>query len=73
MDVILRMRKVTERTGLAKSTIYQKIAENEFPPQIRLSPKAVGWLERDIQNWIEAQISKSSNDNFSKEKTKQEK
>jgi prophage regulatory protein len=63
MYVILRLRKVTETTGLAKSTIYKKITLNEFPKQISLGAKSVGWLESDIQKWIEQQIEKTANDN----------
>ena len=63
MYVILRLKRVTETTGLAKSTIYKKITLNEFPKQISLGAKSVGWLESDIQKWIEEQIAKSANDN----------
>lgn len=63
MHTILRLKKVTEKTGLAKSTIYKKIAEKEFPSQISLGGKAVGWLKSDIDTWIEKQIMKSNNDN----------
>ena len=73
MYTILRIMKVSTKTGLAKSTIYKRISEDEFPKPISLGPKAVGWLSSDIDKWIEQQISKSTNDNFPKEKTKQEK
>lgn len=63
MYTILRLKKVTEKTGLAKSTIYKKITEKEFPQQISLGGKAVGWLKSDIDRWIESQIFKSLNDN----------
>ena len=60
---ILRLPKVTEKTGLAKSTIYKKIAAREFPVPISLGAKAVGWLQSDVDKWIEGQIAKSANDN----------
>ncbi len=63
MHTILRLKKVKERTGLAKSTIYKKMALKEFPRSIPLSAKAVGWLESDIQKWIEEKIVISANDN----------
>jgi prophage regulatory protein len=58
-DRIMRLPEVKKDTGLARSTIYKKIAEKTFPSQIPLGTKAVGWLERDIQNWIQARISQS--------------
>ena len=36
-DRIIRLRTVLARTGLSRSTIYRKIAEGTFPPQIRIS------------------------------------
>lgn len=63
MHKILRLKAVIETTGLAKSTIYKKIAESEFPSQISLGGKAVGWLASDIQKWIEKRILISANDN----------
>jgi prophage regulatory protein len=53
----LRLREVLARTGLARSTIYSRIAKKEFPPAIALgSPAAVAWLESDIDEWIAARV-----------------
>lgn len=60
MHKILRMPEVKETTGLGRSTIYKKISEKEFPEPISLSAKAVGWLESDIQKWIEYRIGQRS-------------
>mgnify|MGYP003632359562 FL=1 len=54
------MVKVIDRTGLARSTIYLKISNHEFPKPINLGPRAVGWLESDIDDWIDSQV-KSTN------------
>jgi prophage regulatory protein len=53
---IHRLSTVKERTGLPRSTIYAYMKQGRFPAPIRLGQKAVGWLERDIQSWIEEQI-----------------
>ncbi|MDX1461328.1 MAG: AlpA family transcriptional regulator [Xanthomonadales bacterium] len=50
---ILRLPEVIERTGLATSTIYKHIREGNFPAQIKLTSKSVGWREADIDAWIE--------------------
>jgi prophage regulatory protein len=60
MHKIIRLPQVINCTGLARSTIYKKIAENSFPAQLPLGAKSVGWLEADIQNWITQQITRSS-------------
>ncbi|MCM2972896.1 AlpA family transcriptional regulator [Larsenimonas suaedae] len=53
---ILRLPDVMNYTGLARSTIYLRIAENNFPKPIPLGGKAVGWLEKEIDEWIEWQM-----------------
>jgi len=49
---ILRRKKVEKRTGLSRSTIYLKIQEGSFPKPINLGPRAVGWIENEIDNWL---------------------
>jgi prophage regulatory protein len=57
--VILRLRQVVARTGLSRSTIYERIQAGEFPVQIALGARAVGWLEADIEAWIGAQVERT--------------
>jgi predicted DNA-binding transcriptional regulator AlpA len=53
----LRLPKVVDRVGIRKGSIYKKIAAGEFPSPYPLGPhaRAVGWLESDIDRWIEEQ------------------
>ena len=53
----LRLPDVKHLTGLSKSTIYAKIAEDSFPRQIPLGSRTVVWLDSDIQKWITEQVS----------------
>lgn len=50
---ILRIKQVVDLTGLPKSTIYTYLARGEFPGQVRLGPRTVGWRESDILQWID--------------------
>ncbi|MCB1989761.1 MAG: AlpA family phage regulatory protein [Burkholderiaceae bacterium] len=49
---------VIERTGLSRSTIFAKLDpthrcfDPQFPKRIRLGLKAVGWIEREVEEWI---------------------
>ena len=52
-DRIIRLKTVLFRTGLSRSTIYRKITEGTFPPQIRISIHGAGWRESDINRWID--------------------
>lgn len=56
---ILRLPTVKTRTGLSRSTIYNRMKEGDFPKPIRLGPRAVGWLENEVDAWIAEQIKAS--------------
>ena len=51
---ILRRPAVEAKTGLSRSTIYQHMQNGTFPKPIRLGAKAVGWLESEVLDWIQA-------------------
>jgi prophage regulatory protein len=59
---ILRLNEVKTRTGLGRSTIYLRIAQGSFPKSIALGERAVGWLESDLDEWINERISQSRQD-----------
>ena len=58
---ILRLAQVKQRTGRATSSIYADIAAGSFPPPIPLGPRAVGWVEEEIDAWVEARIAERDN------------
>jgi len=51
-DRILRIRTVLDRTGLSRSTLYRKIADGSFPPQVKLGQHSSGWRESAIDRWV---------------------
>jgi prophage regulatory protein len=68
--VIIRRKQVQARTGLSCSTLYAKLRQNPkrpgdfdptFPRPISIGAKAVGWIEVEIDDWLNAQIQKSRN------------
>lgn len=56
---ILRLPEVKSSVGLARSTIYARIEEGTFPKPISLGPRAVGWLESEIQDWVRQKVESS--------------
>jgi len=60
--VILRKRQLCARIGLSPAQVYAMLDPKSpshdptFPHQIRLGPGAVGWLEHEIQGWLETRI-----------------
>jgi len=57
--IILRLPTVITRTGLSRSTIYLMMSKKQFPLPISLGDRAVGWIEEEINNWIEQRIGNS--------------
>ena len=56
---IWRLPEVMARTGLSRSTIYDKMKNGEFPLSINLGPRAVGWIAEEVLDWIDKQIERS--------------
>ena len=56
---ILRRPQVEARTGLSRSTIYARIQDGTFPRPILLGSRAVGWLEYEIDDWLDHRIKAS--------------
>jgi prophage regulatory protein len=52
---IIRRPELTERTGLQKSA-YERMEAGTFPKAVTLGPNSVGWLEHEVDAWIEARI-----------------
>ena len=50
---ILRRKAVEKRVGLSKSAIYERIAEKQFPEPVNLAGRAVGWIEAEVDDWLD--------------------
>lgn len=62
MDIrvsILRLRKVLERTGFSRSTLYLRIAAGSFPRPISLGGRSVGWVDSEVDAWIASRVAES--------------
>jgi prophage regulatory protein len=51
-DRIIRLKTVLHRSGLSRSTVYRKIKEGTFPPQVPISANGAGWSEAEINRWV---------------------
>ena len=51
-DRILRLGAVLNRTGLTRSTLYQKIQTGTFPKQVRIATRCTGWRESAVSDWM---------------------
>lgn len=57
--IILRLPSVKARTGLSRSTIYLRISEGNFPTPVSLGGRAVGWIEAEVNDWLNQQVEAS--------------
>ena len=58
-DSILRLPAVKARTGLSRSTIYQRVTERRFPAPVSLGARAIGWLDSEIEKWLDECVAAS--------------
>lgn len=49
---ILKLKEVMNRTALGRSTLYHLLKNSCFPKPVPLGPRAVGWLESEVEGWI---------------------
>jgi prophage regulatory protein len=59
MHTILRLPDVKRNTGLSRSTIYLRISQGTFPKPVSLDERSVGWVESEIQEWLQRRIDAS--------------
>lgn len=53
---IQRWPVVFGRVGFCRSYVHQLISKGEFPQPIKLGKRASGWLESEIDAWLEDRI-----------------
>ena len=56
---MLRLPEVCKITGLGRSMVYQLEAAQRFPARVRISDRAVGWVEDEVQGWLAERILRS--------------
>ena len=51
---VLRLKDVKEATGLSRSSIYALRKRGFLPPSVRIGPKAVGWFEDEVLDYLKS-------------------
>lgn len=64
-QTILRMSAVSARVSLSRSAIYAAIQRGDFPEQVLIGIRAVGWRSGDVNNWIASRV-KQKDSQYSK-------
>ena len=62
INQILNIKQLIEITGLSRATIYSlldpksKYYDTNFPKQINITTHRVGWIAKEVNDWIELKI-----------------
>ena len=49
----LNIKEVSELLGISVSTINRLIEKGDFPLKVKLSPRRIVFMKKDIEQWIE--------------------
>ena len=52
MDRVIRLTEVQQITGISRASIWRLEKKGLFPSRRRLSGRAIGWSEKDVQRWL---------------------
>lgn len=55
-DALIRKRDVLKMTGWSNSTLYSRIAANEFKAGVKIGPRMVAWPLTEVQAYINQRI-----------------
>ena len=50
----LTMKEVSDLLGISISTINRLIKKGEFPPKVKLSPRRMVFMKKEIEEWIKS-------------------
>jgi len=56
---ILREPEVLERVGLGHTRLWELERAGKFPRRIKISDRACGWIEQEVQEFIQARVALS--------------
>ncbi|MCK7578892.1 MAG: AlpA family transcriptional regulator [Chromatiales bacterium] len=51
---IIRLPEVVDRIGMSRGSVYRLMTLGRFPKSVKLSERAVGWRESDLDAWLES-------------------
>lgn len=62
IDPVLRWPEVAKVVPISRSHAHALAAQGDFPKPIKLGSRASGWLQSEIQQWMDERIALSRAD-----------
>ena len=56
---ILRWPELKNTVGYSRTNIYYLMQKGDFPQAIKLGGRAIGWLESEVNEWINDRVVRS--------------
>ena len=56
---ILKAREVAERVSISTSQVYRLARDGRFPEPVKITENRSGWLETEVDQWIDECIRRS--------------
>ena len=56
---ILKAKEVAERVSISTSQVYRLARDGRFPEPVKITEKRSGWLETEVDQWIDECIRRS--------------
>lgn len=56
---LIRLSEVQRRTGHSKAWLYRLMSQGKFPSSVKIGSRAIAFVEREIDDWINQRIEES--------------
>ena len=53
---LIRLPEVQRRTSYSKAWIYRLMSQGKFPASVKIGPRAIAFVESEIDEWISQRI-----------------
>jgi prophage regulatory protein len=60
---IIRWPIVHDKVGLCRSHVHKLVSQGRFPHPIKLGLRSSGWVESEVDTWLEQRIAESRPNN----------
>ncbi|HDL6623495.1 TPA: AlpA family phage regulatory protein [Yersinia enterocolitica] len=53
---LIKVPEVLKRCAMSRATLYRLLERGEFPVQVRISQRSVGFYEHEVNQWLAERI-----------------